>query len=901
MPDLKNWDKYEVALLIDTYVNVKASTIGLDEALSDLSNKLRTMAEIDGFEVSDAFRNINGMHWQYGFIKLAFENIEFTTRKPSKLFIEMVDMYMNHRDEFATVLKEAKDKLNKTNMRSMGNKELFLEWVHKQNILISTNSFIDNIELVSDYAIRHNITKVSFWEIDNVKRYNEIRVRLSGDRIFKFTNKELFRFFEKNGKLYSDFLKAFYPQVHTDTSLVSKLEIKVSEHVDTTIVENAIKQSVTTVANQIITEYTLQETSATQRRAENVIGQEIKETQVPLQGFDGSFVYDFNNPVRLEFSTPLSVSYFDEIRDTSSWKKVYVGIVSLLYEDYQDTINNYKNSNLFGRGRSDLADYEHQSSMVSPRMVTNDLYLETNLSANDITVKIKKLLDICLVDYENVKIRYTRPDNREKIDEPVSKTVESKVVVREKPTKDDLDIKIETTIARHFSNGINPSNFVNLLRFKQFYSADHNEGLNISDDFLTKKILQLGVLMDGKVYIVSDECKDRLTTVVCGVVNDGYAIVYFENLFNQNEDWLVENNIYAADMLRSLLVSLAYYNETIGGLTIKQGYFSVEKSTELALIEGEIKKVWGENPTVRIDSLSERLPYIPFEKIKYDLSYASAFKRNSEGVYAYRRYFQISNDQIEALKQQIREVCEQNGRASFDELYLEKVFEDNYELTTSAIYDFLFDELSTEFDRKANILSPKGTCLDIEEQIKRFCKGRQTVTLQELGEVMNGVIGRVDLWRLIDYACNYMVRIDEENFVADNLVNFDITSTDCIIDEIVRFESIGLKQIVTYIRFPECRYQWNAFLLESFVRRFSESYKYMSLSNNSRNVGAIVKKNSVDDYHGIMAKALYHSTVSLSDENEVFDYLMDMGYLGRRSYKKIEELIMDVHKLRGEL
>ena len=48
------------------------------------------------------------------------------------------------------------------------------------------------------------------------------------------------------------------------------------------------------------------------------------------------------------------------------------------------------------------------SSMTAPKKVQDNFYLETNLSATDIAGKIKKLLDLCNVDCENLEVYYQK-------------------------------------------------------------------------------------------------------------------------------------------------------------------------------------------------------------------------------------------------------------------------------------------------------------------------------------------------------------------------------------------------------------------------------------------------------------------------------------------------------------
>lgn len=65
----KTWDKYEVALLIECYENIKN---GEDQksALMQLSKDLRNMAILAGKNIDETYRNYNGMVWQYAYIIL---------------------------------------------------------------------------------------------------------------------------------------------------------------------------------------------------------------------------------------------------------------------------------------------------------------------------------------------------------------------------------------------------------------------------------------------------------------------------------------------------------------------------------------------------------------------------------------------------------------------------------------------------------------------------------------------------------------------------------------------------------------------------------------------------------------------------------------------------------------
>ena len=105
----KNWDKYEVALIIEVYQNIKQGRVDKQAALVALSHNLRQMAKNEGLEIDDKFRNLNGMQWQLGFIERAFVGEDYESRTPPRIFIEMVAVYNENQAEFQSILAEAHD------------------------------------------------------------------------------------------------------------------------------------------------------------------------------------------------------------------------------------------------------------------------------------------------------------------------------------------------------------------------------------------------------------------------------------------------------------------------------------------------------------------------------------------------------------------------------------------------------------------------------------------------------------------------------------------------------------------------------------------------------------------------------------------------------------------------
>lgn len=77
--------------------------------------------------------------------------------------------------------------------------------------------------------------------------------------------------------------------------------------------------------------------------------------------------------------------------------------------------------------------------------------------------------------------------------------------------------------------------------------------------------------------------------------------------------------------------------------------------------------------------------------------------------------------------------------------------------------------------------------------------------------------------------------------------------------------------------------------IESYCRRFSKLFGFQCLSVNSKNVGAIYRKESgFTDYIEVLATAVADSDVDLK-ERTIGDFLFESGYVARRT-----DIIADV-------
>lgn len=108
MKKTKLWDKYETALLIETFWKINEGISSREQCLKELSNPLRQRAKNLGLEFDDKFRNYNGMSLQLA----AIESLlipDRAERHCSQMFLYMADLYKNDRKQFDCILVEARE------------------------------------------------------------------------------------------------------------------------------------------------------------------------------------------------------------------------------------------------------------------------------------------------------------------------------------------------------------------------------------------------------------------------------------------------------------------------------------------------------------------------------------------------------------------------------------------------------------------------------------------------------------------------------------------------------------------------------------------------------------------------------------------------------------------------
>ena len=444
------WDDCEAAYLLSELIRVLNNEMPRNEAVKLVSDNLRKRAVRRGLEIDDVFRNTNGITLQMSVMEYIYTEGRHGLKKSTmpKLFQQVVELYRSDKHSFEKLSKEAVEMPSNKSIE-----EQFYTWLSTQ---VSPNMLSDLYTAfrdISSFCLERKILKKPLLETVDLSILNNVRNTVDSNKVFRFSYKRQLSKMSAGMRQYITFIKS-HPElsekavstenkvaetisnrINSDTGIISDKLLQLLNNYGLTYVDLRSKGGcLWVIAEKNASSSFVQECqrygvvfhfkedggNATSGKSawwtKDTYKESINKVSEPVfvdDSQDGhtdvkEYTLDFENRDKLPFTKPIEFSYFGE-KHTSleSWKQLYVEVIKCFYEDYPDVLSSYTNKNLSGQGRSDFSDYAHRDQMTSPKEIFDGLFLETNLSATDITSKIKHVLDICCVDYENLEIRYT--------------------------------------------------------------------------------------------------------------------------------------------------------------------------------------------------------------------------------------------------------------------------------------------------------------------------------------------------------------------------------------------------------------------------------------------------------------------------------------------------------------
>ena len=269
---------------------------------------------------------------------------------------------------------------------------------------------------------------------------------------------------------------------------------------------------------------------------------------------------------------------------------------------------------------------------------------------------------------------------------------------------------------------------------------------------------------------------------------------------------------------------------------------------------------------------------------------------NDRDCYYYVEVLPIGTDELAAIRDFLSAEIARVGYASGKDLlngliikYPATYDRLRIEYTDKGIRKGIAFLLSNDFEIDNNIISAKGNPMSCSDVFAKYCAERDHFTIDDL----NMLTETLGFGTVIYFEPVYdnSLRINKDEFVAKKYANFDVAATDAAIGHFCIGDYITISEVTNFSAFPSNNFPWNSFLLEHYVSKYSEEYKLVSMGHTAnKSVGAIVKRISpLDTFDEIITDALRNANVDNRDE--ALEYLVQNGFLARRKYTKIDDIL----------
>ena len=456
-----SWDKYEAVILLDGLLASMKGELTRSDAIKAVSRDLRAMALHRGMEVDEVYRNTNGISFQMKSMESAY--LGRTVFKPAtKLFADVAGLYHESYDEYQKLLKEARAMISNRKTVEDG----FMRYLAEQVPPAQLSELYRCYSEIETFCLKIKILQNPLFETTDFETIKKVQRTIEQNKIFRITRRRQINKIVDAGRHYYNYIKeGLYARI-TDEKTVedcdaidhemsnqspSDVEMAEAESPITaytkTEQDEGLLQKHPAVYNQIYN--ALKATPESQRVTIREICEAINHTARPAiveeildnvswasnigdsyifsentpaiesgasntessHSQDTTFEIDFHADYDLAYTKPERFSYFGERKACGdSWTSLYVALMASVMEDYPHI---FKSGMSFAQksGRIELASDDNYSFMIAPKPIPGTAYmLETNLSANDIAAKIRYILDLCSVDYENIVITYRKKE-----------------------------------------------------------------------------------------------------------------------------------------------------------------------------------------------------------------------------------------------------------------------------------------------------------------------------------------------------------------------------------------------------------------------------------------------------------------------------------------------------------
>jgi hypothetical protein len=458
----------------------------------------------------------------------------------------------------------------------------------------------------------------------------------------------------------------------------------------------------------------------------------------------------------------------------------------------------------------------------------------------------------------------------------------------------------EKVLSEKFPRGYKLGASIEVKKFRMFYKDIFGRELCDEDDTIQKIIAEVGIeYEDSRIMSPNNAIDEKILSIMIDYIDDifnsGKTMIYYKSLYEKFQQELMSTNVYNDKILKQVL---AYFIRD--KYFFKRFFITPSLNTEADPVI-EIKELLMSNIVpMSYEEIEREFSHIPLTKLKYVMSQNPEFINTERNYYTHIQCICFNDDDIAIINHILDESIDKSGYITREEIINKlkqnnpHTIEKNASLTSLGLGNAIAYYFNQKYDSNGAIFSKKGTNLSLGKILNNYCLNKTYVDLNEL-EIFAKELGFPNLPGVyLSEIFTDFARINKNILIRKDKLIFDVMSVDSVLDKFCNKDYIAISEIKTFALFPSNEYPWNIFLLESYVKNFSLSYKYISDSISlNKCIGAIVKmKSSFYNYEQILIDLL--SSVPqgyLTGNKSALDYLYENGFIAKRRMSNIEKII----------
>lgn len=831
------WDIEEAVLMLDMLLKSIDGKLTRKEAIRQVSEKLRRRAVNRGITIDDIFRNENGITFQMSALEVAYTGRKTKLKQPTKLFVETVNLYRNNRELYEEILKEAENVVEPTSVQ-----DEFCSYLPMQMPTFQLSDAYLMLSDIESFCLERKILQNKLFETTDLETIKRVVQTVDSNRVFRFTYKQNLKKMSTVIHAYYTFLKSYKPDEEKEAKLI------IQEAIPSLPDADSMKQKDDAVSPQDISVPATEKTKLT----------DLEERQK-----------------------------FNDWMLSSGMSKATIASYMSSFGQCVKSVANYK---LCETSLWNVSNAEDASHIYDQLFGISEFYEYNKQQHNRFSAAFRKFIEY----------RSGGSPASLKPSQPARFAIEKMPTRRQE--NDPVLIRYKELLDKYFQKGFRMESSLDMKKLRRFYQEQYGAELSDEDDLVCQGISSVTILHDGKAYLpdsmLSQEKKEKLLQYIEDRFSSGCDAIYYGALFTEFEEAFQGERIYTPEMLKTYL---SYINK--GNYVLQRSYLAKDYTVQMNP-EDDIREYLKEAAgPVEVERLAAELSYIPEQKIKFALSTNNDFIWNATGEYFYEDCVHFSNSELEWISQFILDGIEERDFVTGNELVeaVEAHFPDIKEMyqwiTPVGMRNVIGYKLNDRFSFNGNIISKYGEDLSMAEVYAKYCRKHSRFTLDELN-VLKQELGSTIYFDEI-YANS--LRISQNEFVSQDMAQFDVEATDEAIGRICTGQYMSLQEIRDFGTFPYAGYPWNEYLLEHFVANYSQKFMLLHIGF-SANVcaGAIVKQaSSFKDFNDLLVDILANSNIVL-DEDSALEYLRQQGYIARRRYSDIGRIVTEAKVVRSK-